>query len=655
MKRGASLLLTFIIISSLTFLVADGKQENQEDREEITEEILKMPIAYENGDSIFEMSNKLRMEGLYLENGRLVCDKNIVPGKHTWDFGMLYRYGMKSQGYDVVKAKSTIRNKGIWGDADSIASTGFTTIKDLEASVGDHQHPIGLHVPIIRELWMEFELAHLLGVKLDHHHYLTMGIFPFQVGRGISLGDAYTTTPDVLGYNPANSVQQYAPGFKLSGELIAKNYLTYDVYAEIADNKADTFDNVFLRIRQNEYGHRFDQARGFGVLNYILAGRLKWLPYSHEGNFFSLEPYGIFDHQKEQKVEFLGDATSKLGTLGLAFEFAQGDWDGGGEIAFNLGHQKVKGIDRNIIVKELRTGIPYFVNDKVTATQDNPATNDIAGKKAVYTPENQAVIDQTPESASLNGQAINDYLKNDITRFRDPYTNTYRGKMAIFDFSYWLSRPHAKIAFAVGYASGDEAPNKDLNKVHDCRVDGDYEGFISLQEVYNGTRVKSAFLLSGAGKIPRVLSFPSNDLKGDRFATTVTRFTNIIFTGSALWLKWTGFSRLWSVNPNALAYWQDNCTQFFDKDNKAHYARRYLGLELNTFIETMLLVDLKFFLVGAVFIPGGHYKDIVGKPINKDQQKYLDSYNDSGIEVNKVPLLNAHPAYFVNIGLEYKF
>lgn len=654
-------LLGFI---ALSFFNCSAKQEINELNEveqmaSLPEpQFLKMPIVYQNGDSIFEISNKLRIEGFYGDNLRLHGDEVIIPGKHTYDLNFLYRFKPKSHGYDVMKVKSTIRNKGTWGDPESIANTGFSTIKDLDAVIGDHQHPINVHVPIIRELWMEFEFGGLFNRKWDTKHYFTMGLFPFQLGRGISLGDAYTTTPDLLGYNPANSVQQYAPGFKLSGEIIEKRRLTYDIYFEVADNKAGTFDNENQRMRANQYGHKFNQARGPRILNYIAAARLKWLPWDSEGHWISLEPYGLFDHEKEQKIDFIGDSSSKLATFGFAFESECGDWEFGGEVAKNFGHQNVKGVDKNIVEKELRIGIPFFVNSKVIAINDNPATNDLAGKKAVFVKANQQTIDTSFECASQNGMPIGNNLQNDDNRFRNPYENKYHGAMAVFDMAYWLHRPHAKLALAVGFASGDEAPHKVLTE-DDERPHRKYDGFISLQEIYNGTRVKSAFLLNGSGKVPRVLSFPSSDLVGDRFATTVTRFTNLIYTGSALWLKFMTWSQAWSINPNALAYWQDNRTHFFDRDEsgnlKTGCARRYLGLELNTFIETMILVDLKFFLVGAVFIPGGHFKDIQGRPLNKDQQKFLDSLNDTGVRVNKVPLLNACPGYFVNIGLEYKF
>lgn len=616
----------------------------------------KMPLIYENGDSIFEFSGKLRIDAFYGKNLKLLnndnpTDRVLLPGGHTLDLNFMYSYGRASHDYDVMKVKGTLRNKSTWGDPESIASTGFSTIRDLDAVIGDHNHPIPVNFPIIRELWMQMVLNDVLNLDFTYRHYFTMGLFPFQLGRGIALGDAYATVPDFLGYNPANAVQQYAPAFKLSGALAANDALVYDLYAAILDNRSDTFDNVNLNILGQQYGHRFNQARGFGIINYILAGRLRWFPFDAPGKKLSFEPYALYDDEREQKIEFLGDASSKLGTLGLAMEGEFGDFEIGFDMAFNVGRQEVKGWDRNIIVKELRNAIPTFVNDKVLDSG--------TGKKALFIPANQAIIDSSIRQADQNGKIIDaSTLRNDINRFTDPYTNKYGGSMMVFDVAYWLCRPDIKIAAATGFATGDENPNRDLNDPHDSDIDGQFDGFISLQERYSGTRVRSAYLLSGSGKIPRVLSFPSADLQGDRFASTVSRFTNIIFAGSALWLKARTCNHTWDINPNIIAYWQEHQTKAFDiaanQTSATKFARRYLGLELNIFIETMLLPDLKFFTVAALFVPGGHFDDIKGRPITKDQQKFLDAVIKTGI-ANTVPLVGADPSYFFNIGLEYKF
>ena len=63
----------------------------------------------------------------------------------------------------------------------------------------------------------------------------------------------------------------------------------------------------------------------------------------------------------------------------------------------------------------------------------------------------------------------------------------------------------------------------------------------------------------------------------------------------------------------------------------------------------MLAQDFKLFFVGALFFPGSYYDDIKGLAITKDQQKYLEGKGDFAL------LPNNHVAFFMNVGLEYRF
>lgn len=623
----------------------------------------KAPLVFESGDSCFTFGWYYRPEFFYGKNLYLLCDCNptdrvVQPGKHTFDTTIAYQYGNASHGFPIFEFKSVLRSRFTWGVAESPAVTGTTPIKFLDTVIADHAHSISLGLPIIRELWMDMSLNELFHFDSSTKHRLRLGFFPFSLGRGIALGEAYATTPDLLGYQISNAIQQFAPGFKFSGEIVPCNKLLYDLYVEIVDNRSDSFNNTNLNIRGQQYGRRFNQARGFGIMNYIVAGRLRGYPFNEPGKMAVIEPYFLFNDEREQKIEVLGDAASKLGTFGIAIEAEGGNFEFGLDTAMNVGHQSVYGLDRNIIQLEARKGVVTEVNSQVIAIADNPATGDIAGKKAVYTPDNQKFIDTSAQSAGQNGQDISGNLRNSKVRFRDPYCNKYHGIMIVADAAYTIARPQIKVAIAGGYASGDENPNKDLEDPNDSNVDGDFSGFIGLQEIYTGKRVRSGFLLSGAGRIPRVLSFPTNDLN-DQFVSTVSRFTNIIYTGGALWMKLNSPHRTWDINTNLLLYWQDNRTRSFDRaagqTSGIKYASRFLGIEQNIFLEALMFQDTKFFVTAGVFIPGTHYEDIKGRPLNREQQKFLDSLDQSGINVNRVPILGADTAWFINTGLTTRF
>ena len=83
------------------------------------------------------------------------------------------------------------------------------------------------------------------------------------------------------------------------------------------------------------------------------------------------------------------------------------------------------------------------------------------------------------------------------------------------------------------------------------------------------------------------------------------------------------------------------------------FARNYLGTEINIFFDLELVRDFKFFFVGSAFFPGGHFTDIKGTPLNREQQRILDRADVTGVDT--IPLLGDNNAYTINVGLEYRF
>lgn len=625
----------------------------------------KESLSCTPGDSEFKFGCKLRLpEFFYGKNLRLLNDNNptdqVVYFRHTLDMTTEYRYGRPKSDRDLVFVKMTIRNKGVWGDPESIASTTPATIKELDAVFGEHRHGIPRHILWIRELWMQLSLNDIACIPFCNQHTLTFGAFPFELGRGIALGSAYAVDATDLGYYNEVAIDQYAFGGKLSGDII-KDKVMYDIYGGILDTKSASFDATNMNTRGQEYGHRLDQARGFGIVSYVTAARLKWTPQFGPEIAVRLEPYVLYGHAAEQRIEFPGDAKSNLITVGMAGEFEQGNFEWGFDTAFNFGRQIVYGWDRNIIRLENRGGTAVVANSRVKQappgeipTQKSPP--------ALRVPENQIIINQSAETAQENGKIIGvnalGTLINDTHRFSDPYENRFRGAMFVWDMGYFICKPDLKVCAGFGFASGDANPNKDEQFPGDSEVDGEYDGFIGLQEVYSGTRIKSALYLSGAGKIPRPLAFPS-ELVLDPVATTISRFTNLLYVGASSYWRPAWSVKKWSVNPNILAYWSDYTSPFFDaaalRNSRTRFARNYLGTELNVFIEAELLTDLRFFTVAAIFIPGTHYKDIKGRPLTRAQAAYLDNLDKTGIVNARVPLLGADKCYFLNTGLEYRF
>lgn len=650
----------------------NNKEEtNNKDKKEIYK---KSPMLIPLGDSEIRAFCKFRMpEFFYGKNLRTLNNDNptdrVLYFRQVIDLNVEYKFVNKEQSYDILFAKMNIRNKGIWGDPESIAFVSANTVKFLDLVVGEHSHAIPRNIFWMRELWVEFAINDLMHIGFENRHTLTVGLFPFELGRGISLGAAFTVDPTDLGFYAEAAIDQYAPGVKLSG-TISKDYLAYDIYGSMLHNTSATYNQTNQNTRGQEFGHRNDQARGFGVINYLVAARLKWYPYNSPKCKLFFEPYALYNRNPDQKIEFVNDATITVISLGISSEARFGRIEWGFETAFNLGGQEIKGYDGNIIKPESREGVVVQVNSKIKQVAPGEpipdcVKNPVACKKlpnALFTPENQKIIDVSEQAVNENCKIIGvnslGILINDCTRFINPYVNRLKGYMFVFDLSYYILDPALKISGAIGFASGGPDPNKDLERFKDAHKDSDYDGFIGLQEVYSGTRVKSAFLLNGPAKIPRLLPFPSDDARHP-YPTSVSRFTNIVYIGPSLDWRPKSSARKWSFNPNLLFYFQEYETRFYSKRirdlKKIDCASSFLGAELNIFIESELLEGLKFFAIGAFYFPGQFYKDIKGLPINSAQQKYFDNKDKIGIVNPIVALIGDDVAYFSNIGLEYKF
>lgn len=618
-------------------------------------------LEFNTGNLVGRAQIKYKPESFYARNINLLNNNNELDrtyfSRATVDVNLGLKYGAECYGQDVSEFFITIRNKATWGNAESIAQTTETETKILESVQPPHKHFVTKHILWIRELWLKFSINAAFGLPFEHDQYFKLGSFPFEVGRGISYGSAAAVNPGALGFFSDNSIDQFTYGFNFGGYIF--DSLGYDLYGGIIENRADSFSATAAKIRGQEYGRRYQQERGSGHVNYVIITRLKWIPWNTDCNTVTLEPYALYHNVPEQKIEFVGDASAQLGTLGLAGEFKHSNFEWGFDTACNVGGQHVKGWDRNRIDQENRDGDFTVINTRVL--------DQATGAKIVYAPNSttgrqiKKLIENSPQDQSQNGQVIGIVdgitLVNDLNRFTNPYNNTFDGWMAVADAAYWFYAHQIRAAVMVGAASGDENPNKDLDDINQSNQDKKYSGFIPLQELYTGDRVQSALVL-GPSRLPRPLSSPTSTFVEDAIPSLNSGFTNLVFIGGSVLYTPKGYARKVNVKPNVLFYWQEHATKKFDivtKMSSTAYASKRLGTEVNLFADVELLKDLKFFAVGGVFVPGTHYADIKGKPLNKDQQKALDVLDVTGVDTDNMLLLSDNTAFSINLGLEYRF
>ncbi|MCK5632947.1 hypothetical protein KAH94_04310 [bacterium] len=611
-------------------------------------------------------------------------EDRIIYTKHSLDVNTDLSY------LDYLNARFSLRSKAVWGSSE-IAPTTTVPTKTLDAVGQNHKHSIARHIFWMREAWLNFSLNKALGINsLDKIQTLTLGAFPFALGRGISLGSAYAVSPNYLGFYSDSAVDQYAFGAKLSGEIVEKK-LSYDLYAAILDNRSNSLSKTGKKILGQQYGKLNKPERGFGKINYAIAGRLNITPVNDDKHGrLNIEPYFVFNSDPEQNVEFLADATSTLGTLGLASEFVSDRFEFGFETAFNLGSQFVKGWDRNVIKTQNRNGLVQHINShvyvNVNPCSDEAATVDKNAYKAPHVVTAIAsdgtvtsaagstarkLVNGSVQAASVNGKSLGiatdfenaalipaaagsaqlNELFNAKDRFRDPYKNTYKGWMFVTDAAWFVKNRDIRLAVTGAYVSGDQDPNATL-------IDGDYKGFIGLQELYAGKRVKSAFFLGSAGKLRLPLDIPETERQTNRFGALASGFTNLALIGGGVTWEPKDREKSLIINPNVLFYWETFPDRAFDLKTNTVLScpsRSFLGTEFNIFFKKELMKNLKLFGILSLFVPGGHFYDVKGKPMNAAQFKILDRRDKTGYNDDAAPGLGTDLAYTFNFGFEYKF
>ena len=531
----------------------------------------------------------------------------------------------------------------------------------------------------IREGWIDMQLPKLLGFTPLANMHFKLGAFPFAVGRGIALGDAYAVGPEQIGFYSDNLVDQFAFGFDFYGNVFScddeKSSLRYDLYGAILQNKSSGLGDVAARVYGQEYGRKFDAERKFGQINFIVAFRCLWNHKFVDYGDIILEPYIVYNRDPEQYVEFLGDARSRLATWGVALEYEFSCFEFGFDTAFNFGNQFVKGWDRNQVILQNNNQIIMLANDRVQVLDAN---NKILGN-APYIPngsdedkKREKLIQTAFQTASQNGatisglenittkwgmydpevlgtlHAINSGTPNNnnlTNRFRDPYFNFFKGWMFVADASVSLCAG-IKLGATVGVSSGDDNPNSDTEAAKNHH----YRGFIPIQEIYAGKRVRSAFLINGNGRVSRPLTLPSQDVDADtEVSLEVSGFTNLVFGGfSALFDGTRSSGAVYSVQPNVLVYFQETAVPAT--------AHKYIGTELNLFADYLVTKQMKFFAIGAIFFPGTLFKDLSGKPaLTEKEEETLEREDVVGFTGQPIPGLGHDKAFTINIGIEYNF
>lgn len=646
-------------------------------------------MRFQNKDFLFDATFRARPESFYTKNVGFLSGNPLDQtfyAQSTWDFKM------RATKANYIRAEVGMRSKGRWG-VQTLFNTQESTVKILDVATGSHSHGISRLLLNVREAYFDFSLNKALSISTDREHALTIGAFSFELGRGIALGNAYAVSPGILGFFADNAIDQFPYGVLLHGDINPKGTLHYDLYGSILENYADSFSSVSAPVYTNRIQPNNTSFRGFGAIDYVLAARFAAdiMSKDEHGKALTSESYIFYNHNPEQKIDFPAQAYADMGTVGFAFDYADQRYELGGECAFNFGKQIVYPWDRNALAlaRDTSSGSLFEIYTAVERRQQGTTS---AWDDALYADSTKSLVDKSDKNPAYNGEIIGltdttpaFEIRNSSDRFIPGYTNELAGAMAVLDGAFYIKPKTLSLVGTLGWASGDEHPNYDLDEPNDARQNGAYGGFIGLQEVYSGKRVRSVFVI-GSQRITRLLSAPATDIDNDdgkpsRFAQKVGGFTNLLYGGCGLQWKIENERRKWEVKPNILFYWNDQPSRRFKLNDNRYasdllttvtsvdittadigssqddYAPKFLGFEANCFIDVSLLDQLKFYFVGAFFIPGDHFstRGVYGTPQNSEQYKVLTRVEKTGNLYGELPLLGNSAAFATNLGFQYEF
>ncbi len=621
----------------------------------------KKKIKYQNGDVNFTFGTTMKLDIWQGKNTTLL--NNNLPDefgyiKQTIDFTTDFIWGEETFEHKAFEIFAGIRQKSLFGDGGKFVGTSREFIRFDDIVDGKHGHITDKLLIWLRTAYMEVSLNALCGRKGDGLiQYLRAGFFPFEVGRGIALGDIYGSSCDFLGIQTSYLNDTNAPGFLLHGDIIADT-LSYDFYYAKLEEHSASFGETFALTKFHLLNNKFPW-RGLSQDNDLLAGRISWTVFDGSPGTLELEPYLVWNDARDRSIEVSADASIKLGITGIAAEYSYNNFEFGGEAAFNFGHQDIHAIDRNSI-KIRRDSEAVMVQQYSHVVEEcfnqfGVGQNKPNDKKPVLRTNEIKDLVKANLGSHKNCELIGTTddgkrIYNASNRYRCGFRNKFRGWMAVLDAAYLFESVGLKPAICWGYASGDDNPNL----VHQ---DSTYKGFIGLQEGYSGKRVQSLFVL-GARKTKR----PFFVAEEGKEAGDDSSFTDLQFVGGGLtWTPWLENTKALSFETNILAFWKAHAIGRFDIERGKSLdvdtcpASKFMGVEWNIRARYEALKDLRFFIDAGLFFPGQFYKDVRGTKLRDDVIARLDHLpHVSGKNASKFRI-GTDMAYLVNVGSIYNF
>lgn len=609
-------------------------------------------------DTYHFIRNKANL-GAYAECGRHAF-KGTPAAQAQLRF-CAYNYWDHPTQYAKISEENTVLNKGQFRDEIVMGS--------------EHQHYGTIPMIYQDEAWINIDFDTFLP-ETQVPFSFKIGYFPYKVGRGVSLGDYHDGSISFMGWQDRtceSNATQSPPGILLTAEF------SPSLQAELYYSKWRSYSTTPTATRAPTLAPLLDVdpqsidskdiSRGTKADRELFAARLL-IDGSGKGITWHLQPYAVYVHAPEQKIEVLDDASTKLGTIGLMAEVGGGPWQVNVEAAAQFGHQDMHAIDRlsQEVERDATTGAltavysHLLIEDTVTtAHSDKQPVLDMIAAAAYHpinrnrdTPKNYAVRGVDGTELSVDGKKVitASYPFLGKSRFRKEYRIEYGGFAVMADAKYTMPSGKLSIGGAAAWISGDAYPyNSEENKT--------YCGFMPLRDQnYNGYFVRSQALLH-ARKFPRPLDMADHKLYAFNHDEDSA---NLAFVGlGAHWHPCADQKKV-TISPSLFAFWVDEAPHKWDKtasrdfgdaiDNAVYSACQtklgfsgaattekassFLGIETTLCLKWQMMEACSFKLGASAFFPGQLYRDIDGMP-NRNTRRVLPngslSYDSLGSDV----------------------
>ncbi len=649
----------------------------------------KQPLSFSAGNTDLFLSGQIQEGFFYGKNLRRLSKQ--VPDvqsrfRHRMHIGfLLQHYDPHAQKKEpIIEAAIKLHNMQWWQDEYSNLLIKYyrVTSKIPQFSFSD--------------AWIKVSSTALHRSWHEHLHVLKVGYFPYQLGRGVSLGFADEGGIKYLGfeisYDPIESAY-YSPGILLQGWIHKK--MRYELYASLLYSEYEQF---FLQ-KEVKQPHLFsarldkDQFNKYGTfLNRWVASEkliffddespIQWRAeqYLMYGNF----EYSVDDNQ----LPFL-DRAIHGGTYGVMLDCSYKQWKLNIEAAGQYGGLKLFAINNNDRLFQIdstgKMGM-FYDNAGIQAVTDgainldpfampvaDPLTDALnqsgafdtgmliiaddqkrifysALDNVFYTKNTiedqlwELELEGTKAGPVLQADLINNLyypVKNSSAagnaEWRPEKNLNLQGCMFLIDLSYQCKELPCIVHWAGGYLSGDQAP---LIKGDTTIADQDqyaYKGFLPIRDHrYRGLGVKSfSFFTMRIIERPAGNNVHFNDI------------SNLVFAGMGVDClpKKCFKNTVW--NSNLVFFFQPKDQYTLDSnglktDQKASW---FTAIEWNASMQYRFLPQCEFLVRGAVFLPQRLYRDM------KYQGMHCSTIDGKSENVQRT----GNVAYALHVRMTYDF